>query len=80
MKGMLLNCSILLFFFAGAFAHFQIPGLPIVVIPEYTAFGLKNTTHKGTEANLYLGLPYVKPPERFEVCSNIFIDIHTNNF
>uniref|UniRef100_A0A914ZD07 Carboxylic ester hydrolase n=1 Tax=Panagrolaimus superbus TaxID=310955 RepID=A0A914ZD07_9BILA len=66
MKGVLLNCSILLVFFAGAFAHFQIPGLPIVRIPEYTAFGFKNTTHKGIESYLYLGLPYVKPPERFE--------------
>uniref|UniRef100_A0A914Z8Z1 Carboxylic ester hydrolase n=1 Tax=Panagrolaimus superbus TaxID=310955 RepID=A0A914Z8Z1_9BILA len=62
----ILQCLMLLCFGDVALSHFQIPGVPIVVLPEYTAYGIKNVTRKGTEAFLYLGLPYVKPPVRFE--------------
>jgi carboxylesterase type B len=53
----LLFCSI-----ANVAIAFLFPGVPIVRVPEYTAIGFKNTTVKGTSANLYFGLPYAKPP------------------
>jgi len=57
-----LLCLTFVFFVSTTTAHFSIPGLPIVRVPEYTAIGFKNTTAKGTTANLYLGLPFAKPP------------------
>uniref|UniRef100_A0A914Y4L0 Carboxylic ester hydrolase n=1 Tax=Panagrolaimus superbus TaxID=310955 RepID=A0A914Y4L0_9BILA len=35
---------------------------PTVKIPEYSAFGFQNTTKNGISANIFLGLPYAKPP------------------
>uniref|UniRef100_A0AC35FIK6 Carboxylic ester hydrolase n=1 Tax=Panagrolaimus sp. PS1159 TaxID=55785 RepID=A0AC35FIK6_9BILA len=66
MKFLMLHYFALLLILGSAFATFSVPRLPIVRIPEYTATGFKNVTAKGTEANIYLGLPYVKPPVRFE--------------
>uniref|UniRef100_A0AC34FSL3 Carboxylic ester hydrolase n=1 Tax=Panagrolaimus sp. ES5 TaxID=591445 RepID=A0AC34FSL3_9BILA len=33
-----------------------------VKLPEYSAFGFQDTTKNGISANIFLGLPYAKPP------------------
>uniref|UniRef100_A0AC34G0N7 Carboxylesterase type B domain-containing protein n=1 Tax=Panagrolaimus sp. ES5 TaxID=591445 RepID=A0AC34G0N7_9BILA len=73
----ILQCLVLFYLGDVALSHFQIPGKPIVVLPEFTVHGIKNTTNKGTDAFLYLGIPYAKPPVRFEKAEPLPITLLT---
>jgi hypothetical protein len=47
---------------------------PFVKFEEYSAAGFQETTKNGISANIFLGLPYAKPPInelRFEVPNKI---------